>query len=325
MFFTLLLGLSALLVAGSAAYFSVLGIATLFSGSYIQVMIMAGALEFGKLVATSYLYRYWNKTIWWLKLYLIVAVLVLMGITSIGVFGYLSAAYQVNSSKYQQIDTQISLLDAQKASVDKEIEQINSRVEVLNKTRISQEQRLPTLTKTSAARVYTDIENSSKEIKDLNERVQQLQDAKFEKDQQIISLKSEIAKTKDIGTFKFIASAVDRSLDTVVIAFICVLIGVFDPLAVALVLAFNVATSGKILKEDKSKKDKPKEEPEKKPDTELESPQLLSEVIPDQLVSANDVALKTTEPLFTQTEFSTSAATEEIPVVKTRNIGIKIS
>ena len=324
MFFTLLLGLSALLVAGSAAYFSVLGIATLFSGSYIQVMIMAGALEFGKLVATSYLYRYWNKTIWWLKLYLIVAVLVLMGITSIGLFGYLSAAYQVNSSKYQQIDTQILLLDAQKASVDKEIDQINSRVEVLNKTRISQEQRLPTLTRTSAARVYTDIENSSKEIKDLNERVQHLQEAKSEKDQQIIGLKSEITKTKDIGTFKFIASAINRPLDTVVIAFICVLIGVFDPLAVALVLAFNVATSGKILKEDKSKKDKPKEEPEKKPDTELESPQLLSEVIPDQLVSANDVALKTTEPLFTQTEFSTSAATEEIPVVKPRNIGIKI-
>ena len=92
MFFIFLLGLAALLVAGSAAYFSVLGIATLFSGSFYQVVVMAGALEFGKLVATSYLYRYWNKTTWFLKVYLLVAVFVLMGITSLGIFGYLSAA-----------------------------------------------------------------------------------------------------------------------------------------------------------------------------------------------------------------------------------------
>ena len=69
--FTVLLGLSALLVAGSAAYFSVLGIATLFAGSYYQVIIMAGSLEFAKLVATSFLYRYWNVTPKILRNYLI--------------------------------------------------------------------------------------------------------------------------------------------------------------------------------------------------------------------------------------------------------------
>ena len=140
MFFIFLLGLAALLVAGSAAYFSVLGIATLFSGSFYQVVVMAGALEFGKLVATSYLYRYWNKTTWFLKVYLLIAVLILMGITSLGIFGYLSAAYQVNSSKFSQIDSQITLLGQQKEGFEKEIEQINSRVDTLNKSRASQEQ-----------------------------------------------------------------------------------------------------------------------------------------------------------------------------------------
>ena len=91
--FTLMLALSALLVAGCAAYFSVLGIATLFSGHFWSVVIMAGSLELGKLVSTSFLYRYWKKTVWFLKIYMIVAVLVLMGITSLGIYGYLSSGY----------------------------------------------------------------------------------------------------------------------------------------------------------------------------------------------------------------------------------------
>jgi hypothetical protein len=252
MLFTLLLGLSAFLVAGSAAYFSVLGIATLFSGSYFQVMIMAGALEFGKLVATSYLYRFWSKTAWWLKLYLSAAVAVLMVITSIGVFGYLSAAYQVNSSKVTQIDSQLVLIEEQKASIQTEIQQITSRIDTLNSSRKSQEQRLPAMSRTSAAPVYEDIKRSGEEIQKLTNRIQELQTVKFDKDTEINTLKAEVHKNKDIGTFKFIAQTINRPLDTVVIAFICVIIVVFDPLAVALVLAFNVATTGRMLKESQS-------------------------------------------------------------------------
>jgi len=142
MIFTLLLGVSALFVASCAAYFSVLGIATLFSGSFLQVAIMASSLELGKLVATSYLYRYWNKTTIWLKAYLAIAVLLLMGITSVGVFGYLSSAYQVNSGKFEQIDNKIQLIDNQKTALDLEIEQLNKRTETLNEIRIAQEKRV---------------------------------------------------------------------------------------------------------------------------------------------------------------------------------------
>ena len=262
MFFTFLLGLAALLVAGSAAYFSVLGIATLFSGSFYQVIVMAGALEFGKLVATSYLYRYWNKTTWFLKVYLLIAVLVLMGVTSLGIFGYLSAAYQVNSSKFSQIDSQIGLLTQQKEGFDKEIEQINSRIDTLNKSRASQEQRLVNLSSRASQPIYKDIEKSGIEIQKLNERVTELQQSKTEKDNQIIDLKMEISKAKDIGTFKFVADAINKPLDTVVTVFILILICVFDPLAVSLVLAFNVATRGSVLKEEKKEiLEEKKEEP----------------------------------------------------------------
>ena len=250
MFFIFLLSLSALLVAGSAAYFSVVGIATLFSGSYYQVLVMAGALEFGKLIATSYLYRYWNVTNGLLKTYLIVAVLILMGITSMGIFGYLSSAYQVNSSNFAQINSQISLLEQQKESFDKELVQINLRSDTLNQSRTSQEQRLVGLTTKSAQPIYKDIEKSGEEIQKLNERSVLIQQSKTEKDTEIIALKSEISKANDIGTFKFVADAINMSLDTVVTGFICVLICVFDPLAVALVLAFNVATKGTVIKEN---------------------------------------------------------------------------
>lgn len=271
MFFRLLLFLSSMLVAGSAAYFSVLGIATLFSGSYYQVMVMAGALEFGKVIGTSFLYRYWTKTTWWLRTYLITAILILMAITSLGIFGYLSAAYQVNSTKFAGIDSQITLIEQQKTSLDTEISQINTRVDTLNKSRESQEKRLPSMSRQAAAPIYADIERSAAEIKDLTSRTQSLQTLKFEKDNEILKLKTEISKAKDIGTFKFIAEQVNKPLDNVVVWFICLLIAVFDPLAVALLLCYNIASTGSILKEEKEKA-KPAEEPkESEPTKNLNS------------------------------------------------------
>lgn len=207
---------------------------------------MAASLELGKLVATSYLYRYWKATNFLLKTYLVIAVLVLMAITSMGIFGYLSAAYQVNSSNFAQIDSRIELLEQQKSSFDKEIEQANSRIDTLNKSRASQEQRLPNMSSKSAQPIYKDIELAGQEIQKLTERTTSLQDLKTEKDNEIITLKQEIAKANDIGTFRFVAQAIEKPLDSVVSMFICVLIGVFDPLAVALVLAFNVATNKKL-------------------------------------------------------------------------------
>ena len=237
-----------MLVAGCAAYFSILGIATLFTGSYYQVMVMAGALEFGKVIGTSFLYRYWTKTTWWLRTYLTLSILVLMAITSIGIFGYLSAAYQVNSLKFAGIDSQVTITEQQKTSLDTEITQNNARVETLNKSRESQEKRLPSMSRQAAVPIYADIERSAIEIKDLTSRTQTLQTLKFEKDNEIINLKNEITKAKDIGTFKFIAEQVNKPLDTVVIWFICLLIAVFDPLAIALLLSYNIAATGSILK-----------------------------------------------------------------------------
>ena len=88
------IGLGALLVAGSAAFFSVFGLSKLFSGAAFSVIIMAGSLEFAKLLGASFLYRFWDKINTLLKIYLTTGVITLVGITSAGIFGYLSNAYQ---------------------------------------------------------------------------------------------------------------------------------------------------------------------------------------------------------------------------------------
>ena len=92
--FSSLIGFSALLVAGSAAFFSVFGLSKLFSGAALSVIVMAGSLEFTKLVAASFLYQYWYNMGRILKWYLTLGVAVLVLITSAGIFGYLSNAYQ---------------------------------------------------------------------------------------------------------------------------------------------------------------------------------------------------------------------------------------
>ena len=253
MIFTSILGFSSLFVAGCAAYFSVLGIATLFAGNFLQVAIMASSLELGKLVATSYLYRFWNKTTWWLKFYLCVAVLTLMAITSVGIFGYLSAAYQVNSGKFEQIDNKIELIQNQKTALDVEIDQLNKRTETLNEIRIAQEKRVEEAGnyKTPREQAYTAIEKANEEIESISDKLQNLRDQKFQKDNEVLVLKQEVGKAKDIGTFMFVANAINKPLDSVVTAFIAILICVFDPLSVCLILAFNVATRGSMLKEEK--------------------------------------------------------------------------
>jgi len=94
-----LLGLAALLVAFNAAFFSVTGLSKLFAGASTAVILMAGALEFSKLVAASFLHTYWDKLSGWLKFYLTGAVVTLILITSAGIYGFLTAAYQTTADE----------------------------------------------------------------------------------------------------------------------------------------------------------------------------------------------------------------------------------
>ena len=100
-----MVGLSALLVAGSAAYYSVFGLSKLFAGATFAVVVMAGSLEFAKLVSASFLYRYWTKVNTWLKYYMTIGVVTLVLITSAGIFGFLSNAYQGATVTFEKEST----------------------------------------------------------------------------------------------------------------------------------------------------------------------------------------------------------------------------
>jgi len=135
-----LLGLSALSIAGCAAFFSVYGISQLFAGAFFAVVIMASALEFGKLVAASYLQRYWKKIAVGMRIYVVTGVVVLVGVTSAGIYGFLSNAYQqtadalsVNDAKVKNITLKKNRYDEELNSYTVERAQLSATVNELSK------------------------------------------------------------------------------------------------------------------------------------------------------------------------------------------------
>ena len=113
--FPSMIALSALSVSMSAAFYSVFGLSKLFAGASLQVIIMAGSLEFAKLVIASLLYQYWSELNKILRAYLSIATLVLITITSGGIYGYLSGAYQETSTESEFLDKQVAIVDAKRS------------------------------------------------------------------------------------------------------------------------------------------------------------------------------------------------------------------
>lgn len=241
--FIAILALTAFFIAGVAAYFSVQGIATLYAGAFISVLIMAGILEAGKLVATSFLYRYWKKTNKFLRTYLLMAIVTLMCITSMGIFGFLTSAYQTSLVEFSQSETQQTFLVSQKEMLQKELESLEMRVKTLNESRLSQEKRLPEMSRASAKPIYADIEKSGQEITAARTRMTEIYSEIKNLDTQTLEAQKESGKQKDIGTLKYAAQLFNTDINTVVKWFTLAIIIVFDPLAIGLLLAYNIAAN----------------------------------------------------------------------------------
>ena len=225
--FTFLVGISALFVAGSAAFFSVFGLSKLFAGEATAVIIMAGSLEFGKLVAASFLYRYWSKIAGWLKIYMTVGVVTLILITSAGIFGFLSNAYQGATIEFEKQTTTLFYQE--------------DRLEQLEEDKVYLKDEL-----SQAVNALPDNFPTAKRKlrEEYNPKVLELNDQILDVKQNISDLKVELVETGvDVGPAIYLARAFGSNVDTVTKFFIFILIFVFDPMAVALVIAFNVANS----------------------------------------------------------------------------------
>jgi hypothetical protein len=226
----ILVGLSAILVAGCAAYFSVTGLGVLFAGASVSVMVMAGALELAKLVAATYLKQEWDSLKGFNKWYLTISVGTLMLITSAGIFGYLSNAFQQQNLGLQKIERDIAVYQTQITKNDAEITRYTTQLNNQQNIRNSQEANLSKQIDKDKSTARVSI---SKRIDELTKQNNVALDS-------INAIKNaNINLEREVGGFRFVAEAFGVPLNTVVKFFIFIIVIVFDPLAVALIIAFN--------------------------------------------------------------------------------------
>lgn len=224
-FFTPLLGFSALFVAFNAAFFSVFGLSKLFAGATSSVIMMASSLELAKLVTAAYLYRYWDNINTIMKTYLLLGVITLILITSGGIFGFLSNAYQGATIDFEKQSTTL---------IYKE-----DRLEQLEEDKSYLKEEL----KQSISALPDNYPTAKRKLREeYNPKVLLINEEILDIKQDISDLKVGMVQTGvDVGPAIYIARSFETDIDTVVKFFIFILIFVFDPLAVALVVAYNVA------------------------------------------------------------------------------------
>ena len=271
--FKYILGLSALLLASCAAFFSVKGIALLFAASFYSVAIMSGSLEIAKLITASYLYRYWKDINKILKNYMLCATILLMIITSLGIFGFLSDAFQRNFSQYSLNLNKIQSLKSQQnfyiSQIDFNRNKLKDLIELQKTYQVSLDNAVKqdvTITKTTGGGLFSsaktekitdiklvesknkivegsqnNINNLFSQISTVTSDLQNLEKQNSDTSQEIIKLESDNTKG-EIGTFKFVAEAFGVNIETAVRIFIILIVIVFDPLAVCLVIAYNSIT-----------------------------------------------------------------------------------
>ena len=237
-----LVGLSAIVVAGCAAYFSVTGLGVLFAGATISVMVMAGSLEFAKLVAATYLKQQWDNIKGFNKWYLATSVATLMLITSAGIFGYLSNAFQQQNLELQKVERDIAVYQTQITKNDAEIARYTTQLNNQQNIRNSQENNLSKQidNNRSTSRVSQMIRSADKEIASVSKRIDELTIQNNVALDSINAIKNNnIELEREVGGFRFVAEAFNVPLNDVVKFFILIIVLVFDPLAVALIIAFN--------------------------------------------------------------------------------------
>ena len=256
--FPLLIALSALAVSGSAAFYSVFGLSKLFAGASLQVIIMAGSLEFAKLVVASLLYQYWDSINKFLRFYLSVAVFVLMVITSGGIYGFLSGAYQETATKSELLDKSLSILNQkqvrfqeQKADLVIEKSQINKTISDLRKSLSNPgsvsyydkeaEQVITTTSSSTRRALQKELENTINDRDNINLKLEAVLDSISTTDMALLDKEIGNEAERELGPLKYLSETTGYPMNKVVNWFLLLIIFVFDPLAIALVVAANFA------------------------------------------------------------------------------------
>lgn len=233
---------TAFFIAACAGYFSVTGIGQLFSGAAISAIAMASALELGKLVTVSFVYRYWSHISRALRWYYVTASVVLMLITSVGIYGYLTAAYASASTGVRDTERQVAVIERRQESLDKSIASLNAQLQQSTDIARQQEDRLDKLVgRNGFAAQQRVVQQQNARITTLQNQVTALTNTRDSLDQVKAQTATTITSTSKIGTFYYVAKMLNVELDTVIRWFVLAIVLVFDPLSVTLILAYNIA------------------------------------------------------------------------------------
>jgi len=286
---------TAITLLSLAAYFSIVGLSHLFAGTK-AVILLGGAIEAGKVVATSFLYK-WRKTSpKILKISLFIIIPIVMIVTSVGIYGYLSNAYQSTSTKVNIVESKNNIIENQRMNIKSKIDSIkknieinNTRLEKLNSIRTDQESRytkaLEMMNRRLIASMREDIKNTDSQISSLTvlndesfKRIDELQREDIKLNSEGIDVKKDVSKI-DIGTLKYLSKLFKTDMDRVTHGLILILIFIFDPFGIVLIICTNFLLAKK---EEKPKEEKPqvKRKYVKKPtEVKINSPEKQSNIL----------------------------------------------
>ena len=255
--FPFIIATSALSVSASAAFYSVSGLSKLFAGAAFAVIIMAASLEVAKLVIASLLYQYRKALPKFLKYYLSIACFVLILITSMGIYGFLSAAYQETAAKAGNIDSQIALIETKRDNVKEQLavysdekSSINTAVSDLrsglsnNKIQYKDKETGQIINTTSSSTrraLERQLDQAISRQTEINTKVDNLNEQLFEYETEIVEVKTNNDIAGELGPLKYLSGLTGIPMDRIINYLLLTIIFVFDPLAIALVIAANFA------------------------------------------------------------------------------------
>jgi hypothetical protein len=254
--FPFLIALSALSVSASAAFYSVSGLSKLFAGASLAVIIMAGSLEVAKLVIASLLYQYRKTLPRLLKIYLTTAAFVLVLITSMGIYGFLSAAYQETANKAGNLDAQIALVETKRDNAQKQLNVYNAEKENSDKAIAdlrkglsnnvitytnAQGQLITTTSSATRKALEKQLDQAIERQTTLNNKVDELNTQVFEFETELVDIKTNNDLAGELGPLKYLSGLTGIPMDQIVNILLLTIIFVFDPLAISLVIAANFA------------------------------------------------------------------------------------
>jgi len=266
--FPFLIAVTALSVSGSAAYYSVTGLSKLFAGAAFAVIIMAGSLEVAKLVIASLLHQYWKTMNKLLRAYLTLATIILIGITSAGIYGFLSSAYQETATKAGVVDKQVELLETKKVSYQKIKAQYDTEKQAITKNISSLRNALGNNTQSyvdTAGRVITYSSSANRKaferqletaiVKDekLTQKIQSFNDTIIKLETRIVEVQSNSDLASELGPLKYLSGLTGKPMDEIINILLLIIIFVFDPLAISLVVTANFAFKQAYKKEEEPK------------------------------------------------------------------------